>query len=119
MVVCRLVEKNLSKKSLWRWSGGIYVAELRTVHFYCSKKHHSQSTSKLFFKAVITKHKSTFYISIYDVAEGQYAYKLLNLCHGYEIHYQQKCFNPTEEELLPYNQLTPFAWPYPKYLCDV
>ena len=121
MIVFRLSEKDKkhsSKKSLWRWSGGIYVSELRTVHFYCSKKN---SMSKLFFKAVITKTKSTFYITVYDVSEGQYAYKLINQCQGFNIYYQQSnldTMRSNQEDILPYNQMTPFAWPYPKYILN-
>jgi hypothetical protein len=58
------------------WSGSIYLAELRTVNFYCTKK--TDKYARIFFKAIITKNKSTFYITIIHVEEGQYAYKIAN-----------------------------------------
>ena len=71
--------------------------------------------SKVFFKATISKNKSTFYITITDVSEGYYAYKFVNKCENVDVFYSQATLetNQGNEEYLPYEDPTPFAWPHP------
>ena len=58
MIVIRIANENDDSTN---WSEGLYLSDMRTIHFYCYKK---STKSKAFLNCTISKRKATFFISI-------------------------------------------------------
>lgn len=126
---------------MWNWSGGIDISSPKTVNFlirnrnYFSNKNFSDYLNDqiksvaseeinlrdtVYLKAVISKETEILYISIYQLNQENYAYRLNNHCKNFTIFFKQACisknslyFNENEDQILLKDSSLPFAWIYP------
>lgn len=74
----------------------------------------------VYLKAVISKETEILYISIYQLNQENFAYRLNNNCKNFTIFFKQACIsknslyvNENEDQILLKDSTLPFAWIYP------
>ncbi|CAD8069734.1 unnamed protein product [Paramecium primaurelia] len=89
-----------------KWSEGLYLSDMRTIHF--SMLLRQEDKSKIFMQCVIVKKKATFFVTFLI---EQAPYKIINQCSNYSIRFAQ--IGSEQEENIGYNQFIEFSWTFP------